>query len=439
MPREQLILEHKSRLADSLCGDSAEPRAIVLMDATVIPIEKSSNYSAGRKSFSQQKMCRAIKMMVLCAADGYILQVIGPTFANQKNNDEGIFEAMTTEGNELYDPGFQPYFERNDCVVWDRGFRKVVTRAERMGFDVKMPALKPRNVRQLSVEEANRTRAITMIRWPVEGIFGRIKQVFKRCDGRLKNTQIPSFGNIFRICCALTNAYFPPIRRENDNELYIAQQVIQRTERSNIFFQYLQDNNMINRRVIWRPLNAAALETMPENGPLNIDIDEVLTDFPQLNMDDLRDITLGTYQLKLSPSYTAEHVEEDGKYMIFYNIQDRGILQVRLQSRHSNAKEYKLFIRYDPSEDHVESIKGWYYDCPSGARNVGYCAHIASVLWYLGLARHQGEIPVPARGVFHSVLDSANGPEQNSDSDINESDDDEIRADADTESESDST
>ena len=33
-------------------------------------------------------------------------------------------------------------------------------------------------------------------------------------------------------------------------------------------------------------------------------------------------------------------------------------------------------------------IEKWYCDCQSGARTLGACAHVTSVLWYLGIARH---------------------------------------------------
>jgi len=34
-------------------------------------------------------------------------------------------------------------------------------------------------------------------------------------------------------------------------------------------------------------------------------------------------------------------------------------------------------------------IKGWYYQCRLGARVVGTCAHVASVVWFLRCARHR--------------------------------------------------
>lgn len=43
----------------------------------------------------------------------------------------------------------------------------------------------------------------------------------------------------------------------------------------------------------------------------------------------------------------------------------------------------------------VDSICGWYSNCicKCGARLVGCCAHVSSVLWFLGWKRHQSDEP----------------------------------------------
>lgn len=61
------------------------------------------------------------------------------------------------------------------------------------------------------------------------------------------------------------------------------------------------------------------------------------------------------------------------------------IIQVKIQSRHVSSKVYKIWIEYDELEG---TIDGWYCTCKSGARTLGCCSHITSVLWYLGYYRH---------------------------------------------------
>jgi hypothetical protein len=62
-------------------------------------------------------------------------------------------------------------------------------------------------------------------------------------------------------------------------------------------------------------------------------------------------ITLGSYQIKMSKSYLAEHLKQKGKYTVYikkdFQInQHFKTLMCIIQSRHSNAKKYYLFIKY---------------------------------------------------------------------------------------------
>lgn len=59
------------------------------------------------------------------------------------------------------------------------------------------------------------------------------------------------------------------------------------------------------------------------------------------------------------------------------------LVRVRIQSRHKAAKTYWLWIEWNP-----KAITGWYCTCPTGARTVGCCGHVASVIWFLSIARH---------------------------------------------------
>lgn len=51
-------------------------------------------------------------------------------------------------------------------------------------------------------------------------------------------------------------------------------------------------------------------------------------------------------------------------------------------------------------------ISGWYCDCKVGAKTVGCCAHVASVLWYLGYARNHPYTLVPSKNP--KIQDAAN-------------------------------
>ena len=55
-----------------------------------------------------------------------------------------------------------------------------------------------------------------------------------------------------------------------------------------------------------------------------------------------------------------------------------------MDSRHISSKTHNLWVTYEEA-----SITSWYCKCRAGARVVGTCSHIASVIWFLGFQRHQ--------------------------------------------------
>jgi hypothetical protein len=130
-------------------------------------------------------------------------------------------------------------------------------------------------------------------------------------------------------------------------------------------------------------------------------------EFPRLSIDQLRELTLGVYQLKQARSYTQEHFSQDGSYELLLHKQCEGVLRVKIQSRHTQSKSYNLWIGYDDTE-----VTGWYCQCRSGARIIGCCAHTASVLWYLGYQRHLNELfDGPADGLERHLHDASDLPD----------------------------
>lgn len=99
-------------------------------------------------------------------------------------------------------------------------------------------------------------------------------------------------------------------------------------------------------------------------------------------------------------------------------IEEDGLLRIRMQSRHTSSKTYQLWIKYEDGD-----IIAWYCKCRAGARVVGMCAHTASIVWYLGFARHRrdvsrigvcdwGEFLGDATAVDSSESDSDNSSEE---------------------------
>ncbi|CAF3045027.1 unnamed protein product [Rotaria socialis] len=106
-------------------------------------------------------------------------------------------------------------------------------------------------------------------------------------------------------------------------------------------------------------------------------------DFPKLTEADLKYFTLGVFQLKQARSYNLEHISEDGQYEIHVCKQQQNLLRANLQSKHSNRKDYNVLIQYND-----QTVIAACCACRNENRNIGCCSHIASIIWYLGIARH---------------------------------------------------
>ena len=137
-------------------------------------------------------------------------------------------------------------------------------------------------------------------------------------------------------------------------------------------------------------------------------IEDADFDFPELSIEDLRRLLFGTYQIKQSKSYVEEHLDSNGNYTIELEGSDDNILRCTIRSRHSNVVKYKVWIQYALIGD---PIPAWYCQCKAGARTIGCCAHVASIIWYLSFARHNNFISSQGRrrikqSIAESTIDS---------------------------------
>jgi len=196
------------------------------------------------------------------------------------------------------------------------------------------------------------------------------------------------------------NSYYPPLcspdSSEQDNQL--ANKMLEMSKQVNLLREEV-DERKLDSKTNWRPIS----EDDAEN-------------FPRLSEEDLRTITCGVYQLKLSPCYMKEHLDESCSITIHRN--EHNLIRVRLQSRHVSAKQHTLWIRFNDT-----NIVAWYCRCRAGARVVGMCAHVAAILWYLGYAKQRfissADFGVQNWGAY--LTDASNLPEQ---MDISDSDSD---------------
>lgn len=91
---------------------------------------------------------------------------------------------------------------------------------------------------------------------------------------------------------------------------------------------------------------------------------------------EIRELTMGVYQIKQAKPYTTEHKKDDqGFYRLQVHKNASNIMRVKLQSRHTTSKVYNLWIEYNAG-----GIRSWHCQCEVGARTVGCCVYIASVI-----------------------------------------------------------
>lgn len=199
----------------------------------------------------------------------------------------------------------------------------------------------------------------------MESANARIKS-WKYLDHVMPTNQVPFVGDYIRIVCSISNKYFPDLNVSSDSEedVRLAAKMLYLSKQVNALKTHVEDNTLDKRSANWKTIT---------EGDLN--------DFPRLDEQQLRDLTCGTYQLKLSTSYVQEHI--DGDSQICVHQEEENFIRIRLQSRHVSATKYLLWIKYNDSQ-----IEAWYCKCRAGARVVGVCSHIASMFWFLDHARH---------------------------------------------------
>ena len=381
------INEHSTVLSTKLCGVFPQS-AICILDGTYLYCQKSANFEIQKLTYSGQKHRNLIKPMLVLAPDGYILEAEGMYMGT--NNDASI------AANFLLNPyGFLSFFTPEDVIILDRGFRDCCALVENLGLKVAQPSFLD-GASQFSTVEANASRLITEVRWPIESINGRIKSKFKLFRNVISNHHLidGKIESYFRIACAILNAFFVPTRTASPLDEQVANHILAMFQRTNwlkdeiekMGLQYWTSQSLIK----WQRISTISLH-----------------DFPVLCPEDIRQLTIGTYQLKLCPSYIAYRMgERDDSLKVWFNRDFSDLLRVRMDSRHRSGKSYQMWISFQPGSAGVQSIHGWLCMCPVGSRVVGTCCHIASVLWFLGYARHLDHISWPAEQVGNCLLDA---------------------------------
>lgn len=334
------------------------------MDGTYIYIQKSHNYAFQRQCFSMHKHRPLVKPMVVTATDGYIISILGPFFANGRNNDASILKYMVKSNEE----NLLQWFKKDDILILDRGFRDSIEFLNDIGFCTKFPAFLGPKEKQFSAKEGNETRLVTKIRWAVESVNARLK-TWKFLDKVVCNKDIPHLKKYINIVAAICNCFRAPLQQSRDNDCDIARKMVERSKMANLVQQEVESQGHLKKHLShWQS------------------IESIDFTFPRLGDDYLRSLTFGVYQLSQAPHYADQHLS-DGDLDIRVNKASDEYIRGKIQSRHTSSKKYFLWIKINHDDPH-DPIVGWYCECKAGARTVGCCAHIATIIWYLGNGKH---------------------------------------------------
>ena len=188
-----------------------------------------------------------------------------------------------------------------NVVVVDRGFRDAIEYLTESGLDVRLPNLNLR--KQLTTEQTHRTSLVTKCRWIVEARNGHLKRCFRDFDRVWPNQSIPHMMKDFRIAQAILNVFHPVIESDKRDGLTLATSMLDR----------LDEDNILANAVAALNLNRESSSDKWERIDGSLDY---LDEFPHLSEEDLRSITVGSYQLRQVRSYYAEHIKINGSYVI---------------------------------------------------------------------------------------------------------------------------
>lgn len=141
--------------------------------------EKVTNFLGQRQLYCHYKNRHLAKITLITAPDGFILAILGPHFSDSRNNYASILDKELDTNDEL-----RHYLRFRDLFLFDRGYRDVVARLRRMGFEVRMSPLR-RGRSQLHKEDADEAKFVSVNRWVIEVKNGH----FLSCDKILRFTR----------------------------------------------------------------------------------------------------------------------------------------------------------------------------------------------------------------------------------------------------------
>lgn len=246
---------------------------------------------------------------------------------------------------------------------------------------------------KLACADANQSRFATKIRYVVEARNSHIKNKWKALNGAQIYQSIPNLKIDFRVCSALVNAFCREIESDRNDWNKIGDLMLSNMNESNILGQ-------IAHRI---PTES-------------IQLTQNLTLYPKLTYHDLKEISQGSYQIKLAKSYCQLHIKANQNSFPIYVCSDVDIcdkyfankivlgpnpilLWINLRSRFESQKSHKTYVLLDFCAGKYV-VKAYCCSCRHGCRTVGCCGHVMLVIWYT-LHIDQNNLQLPSSNFDH--------------------------------------
>jgi hypothetical protein len=356
MSREEAISKHNRKLFHELFN-VPDDKLFFIIDGTYLYIQKPGNYDEQKLTWSVHKKRNLVKPMMICLSSGHVIAVPGPYYTNGRNNDASILNSLLKPGKAL-----EEFVQEGDCFILDRGFRDSKKVVEDLGIIFQMPQLLKEGKKSFSTKEANDSRIVTMTRWIIEVVNGRLKLKFKFFRNVIAGSYAQKIPRFFRVAMAIINRFCPPIFTESEFHQMIAQRALHRKLLSNDLRTLIQRHRMDTNMIGWTEVSLQHFDT-----------------FPRLTEDDLKTFTMGIYQINTGRRYFDRRNHPGEHFRLFENPEHSLLVRAKILSRHINTIKYNVWIQFKNDNQGLESILGYVCSCQVGARTVGACSHTTSV------------------------------------------------------------
>lgn len=285
-------------------------------------------------------------------------------------------------------------------MLVDQGFRDARTDFQNNGYIVKAPHHAPSGV-QLTTLQANESRLVTKIRHHVENGNGFMKQIWKIFGITWESLSVPHLMEDFTIGAALYNRFYANRHEDAVKSMELATRMLALVP-------------LVNR--LATTVSSKAFSAVVKKGQYSEMTD--FTIFPELELDDLKDIAFGIYQIRQAKCYTIQHLDRnDTEFVLqifneevvhkffqqYANVKPQ-LVTMRLASRFVSTTEWCPYVLFNTIENGKRAILEYCCNCKVGKRTVGSCSHVMCILFYLGYwVKKEYELPKKAKhlqGIF---------------------------------------